>query len=885
MDKSTRDAIDQIMRQFSAKNIRHSNPNDGKKKAIEYFIANVTEEEKKSILDNYEEQIKYLKKDLEELEKSVPKDEEAIARKKDELKKVEEQKNIWTNNFNMQPFVPRSFEGLENEIKRREEYLIEKNDELQSLINKFVTKITAKEISLNEELTILTQISELQNEILADQKIVDSFKKSFKETTGREYNGQLIKTVKLTESQVEKLYIELYKGQSRGSASSSNIETIENFIKANVDENINLDEIKQNAKSETIEQLYKEDIDVLLESAEVSEYINSILSIKNNTIFETKAKMSKKYKEIIDRYYSKEKMKEPMYNYLLVKIVNILYSKYNVNEYEFKVINELVEIYNKAEKLDVDSENFVEEHNKIVGDIAKLKQKVDQQNLGIKLDFSEETQKLVVEFDNPNIAKQERIIVSPEILSRLKNPTPAQPTSSEEPIAPLQSGDDSVDVKPITNEPVTPTSNEGTSPSAPDEEPTTPLQSDEEPIDVKPITYEPVTPEPTTSNNQPSEIKEGIRKYMALIEEYNNCMATINSDNNVMALLSSSVDDILQNNIPIEMFGIETRVNQVVAKEQNIAAARNKIQDIKKNLSDIRRDYIIKYGIFINQVEEIVNIQITKEEYKDSFEKYLNEFIPKIVNAERKVATLYEEYKESTPERKGVLQQQISSLIKYIEVLNSILDRRAITESMEQNKGIVELLEARRTKKHEYKKQLEKEQQSPSLVEEPELGQTIEPEPTQEDIQEPTQSNEPSSDETSLKPEESEIKDNSQIIIKMRNLNLVNTQKVDNTIARVMNSTSQLKVEVLKNSIRIRYTKQLKEKLRQINAKISLIKKADEEEVTMSKEVKTKNGFVEEYTMNDNSNPEDYKIMISSEMDNENYIYETDLDEVVRIGR
>lgn len=351
-----------------------------------------------------------------------------------------------------------------------------------------------------------------------------------------------------------------------------------------------------------------------------------------------------------------------------------------------------------------------------------------------------------------------------------------------------------------------------------------------------------------------------------------------------MALLSSSVNDILQNNIPIEMLDIESSINQVVAKEQSIAAARKKIQDIQKNLSDIRRDYIIKYGIFINQVEDVVKLQISKEEYKDSFEKYLNEFIPKIVNAEKKVAILYEEYKGATPERKGVLEQKISSLIKYIEVLNTILDRRAINESVEQNKGIVELLEERRTKKNEYKKQLEKQQSEPKLDESPELGQSEELEPV---IPEPElgQDNKSSSDETPLAPEEPETKANSQVIIKMRNLNLVNTQKVDNTVAKIMYSANQLKVEVLKNSIKIRYTKQLKEKLRQINAKISLIKKADNQEMNRSKEEKTKNGFVEEYTMADNSNQEDYKIMISSEIDNEDYIYETDLAEAAKIGR
>lgn len=874
MDKSTRDAIDQIMRQFSAKNSHRFNPDDGKKKAFEYFTAHVTEEEKKSIIESHTEQINYLKKDLEELENSVPKDEEAITRKKEELEKAEKQRDIWIKKFSMQPYVSRSFDGLEAEIKRREEHLIEENDKLQKLIIEFVTKITTKEISLNDDLTILTQIRELQNDIVAGKRIIDGFKKSFKETTGREYNGQLIETVKLTETQAEKLYIELYKGQSRDSISSSNLEMIENFIKENAEEHIDLEKVKQTAQSEAIDQLYKEDIDELLESAEVSEYINSILSIKNTTIFEAKEKMSKKYKEIIYKYYSKEKIKESMYNHLLVKIVNILYSKYNVNEYEFKVISELVEIYNKAEKLDADSENFVEEHKKIISNITKLKQEIAKYS-GIKLEFSEESQKLIVEFDNPNIVSQERIIVSPEILSRLKNPVSSSSStddtttieSSEEPTTSFQSDEESTIVKPTSNEPVTPVSD--------DNPPIVPI-SDDEPAPPQSVD-DPVTPEPATLHNQPLEIQEGVKKYIALIEEYNNSIATINNENSLMALLSSSVNDILQNNIPIEMLDIESSINQVVAKEQSIAAARKKIQDIQKNLSDIRRDYIIKYGIFINQVEDVVKLQISKEEYKDSFEKYLNEFIPKIVNAEKKVATLYDEYKESTPERKGVLQQQISSLIKYIEVLNSILDRRAITESMEQNKGIVELLEARRTKKHEYKKQLEKEQQSPSLVEEPD--------PTQEDIQEPTQSNESSSDETSLKPEEPETKANSQVIIKMRNLNLVNTQKVDNTVAKIMYSASQFKVEVLKNSIRIRYTKQLKEKLRQINAKISLIKKADEEEMTMSKETKTKNGFVEEYTMTDNSNPEDYKIMISSEIDNEDYIYETDLAEVAKMGR
>ncbi len=367
------------------------------------------------------------------------------------------------------------------------------------------------------------------------------------------------------------------------------------------------------------------------------------------------------------------------------------------------------------------------------------------------------------------------------------------------------------------------------------------------------------------------EVKEGLKKYTALIEESKQCIAIINNGNNELLSLLFNIDDALKNSLPLEVFDIESKINQVIAKEQSITEAKNKIQEIQKNLSDIRRDYIIKYGLFISQVEDIVKIQIQKVEYKDSYKKYLNEFIPKIVNAELKISALYEEYKVSSPERKAILEKQISSLIKYIEILNSMLDRRAITESIEKNRGTVELLEERRIKKEEYKSQLKQKQ--------------VQLKPTMNQASESLNTSAPSEnssiDNTSQIQSDLEPTGKEQVVVRMLNFNPINVSKVNSSVAKLMESTSQLKVETLKNSIKIRYTKQLKEKLSQINAKLSLIRTSDGQEINVSSEEQLKNTIITEYKVDNPNLPEDFKIRVSGVIDNEDYTYETDLKNIV----
>lgn len=396
--------------------------------------------------------------------------------------------------------------------------------------------------------------------------------------------------------------------------------------------------------------------------------------------------------------------------------------------------------------------------------------------------------------------------------------------------------------------------------------------TEKEPNSMKSKVQQNSQPQPATTNIQTSEIKERIKKYTALIEEYKKYVAIINNRNTEMTSLLFNIDDALQSNIPLEMLDIESKINQVIVKNQSLIETKNKMQDIEKNLSNIRRDYIIKYGLFISQVEDIIKIQIQKVEYKDSYKKYLNDFIPKIVNAESKVSTLYEEYKGALPERKSILEKQISSLIKYIEILNSMLDRRAITESIEKNRGTVELLEERRTKKEEYKAQLKKIQ--------------IQSMSTMTQGSKPINSNNPNQQSSSLDNQahqqlDSQPTSNEQIILRMLNFKPLNIQKVNSAVAKLMESTSQLKVEVLKNRIKIRYTKQLKEKLSQINAKISLIRASDGQEINNSNEEELKNTIINEYKVDNPNLSEDFKIRVSGTMDNENYTYETALNNIV----
>lgn len=350
-------------------------------------------------------------------------------------------------------------------------------------------------------------------------------------------------------------------------------------------------------------------------------------------------------------------------------------------------------------------------------------------------------------------------------------------------------------------------------------------------------------PVPAGGNPVPSEEKlKDQQMYMELIEVLNDKIKTLNSINAQLLTLEDNItlsDDFVQNNILYERKARELDFEIISSKTE---------------LSTLRAQYSRKYKELLYQNPDIKNKKIEEIVFPGNCQEFIEKHDTLIVEAELKIAELSEQKKDN-PSEEEAINKQIKTLLTFIDCQNSIVGRRLIAEGQNNKIDLVQMLEKRR----EFKKQLRE-----NLRNKDKKHGTPKP-----DSGSPT----PSDDKPKADPAEGVSISNRQL-----NFNPRKVRKIDRTRAGIIAEADMLVISVIKNGIKIKYSRDLAKKLQEVKARLALVNKKNYRVRT-----KAKLGIADEDTLVETdlaftSKPEidvdDYKVEIRND---DGILYDYDL--------
>lgn len=314
------------------------------------------------------------------------------------------------------------------------------------------------------------------------------------------------------------------------------------------------------------------------------------------------------------------------------------------------------------------------------------------------------------------------------------------------------------------------------------------------------------TPGGGAGGSQPpaEDEKQAIENYIHAIEEINELIKAINDLNNTIFWT--------------DITAITTAIN-AEAKAQELEA---KVMDLRINLSQNRLDFHSKFGKYITTMDAVKNCKIMNVEFPNTdLDSFMNNELEAITEAEEKVIELAQERENAPEDRVNEINDQIKAIIKYIDARNAYANRRLVEESRVNKIDIVAALQDRRKRKQEIRQKLEqirKGQKVPPKKQSTPSGEDNNPPKKEEngisvDVETPTAT----------------IK-NQRFVFNPRNkAELVDREK------DFITKADHVTISLIKSGIKIKYSQQLKEKLSQLNAKLSLVNKNNLRSRTSSK--------------------------------------------------
>ncbi len=397
-----------------------------------------------------------------------------------------------------------------------------------------------------------------------------------------------------------------------------------------------------------------------------------------------------------------------------------------------------------------------------------------------------------------------------------------------------------------TAQPTRTTVEPGTKPeqtTVPETVPETKPEQTTEP-EVEPETKPEEKPVVTTETEE-----KDIQFYLDLLRETNAKVAEINRINQEL-VFNNMFSELSMANILHDV-----NVESTAVYESAI------VTKLRLELSNKRYDYLKKYGKYILSNPELRDAKIEEIKFETEFEEFLRKRDELIVDTELRIKELNEKKPEG-------YEAEIKNLLEFIKAQNSLIKRFLIAESVsrkidiaavlsERNERRKAILEAKlKGKEPEVEPGTEPEQPTGPEVEpetkpeqhtEPEIEPGTEPEqPTGPEVEPGTEPEQPTGPEVEpgtepeqptepeQKPEEftpvpkgTEIP---HVLVKETALqfNPRNNRGIAKTISandRLFDNMPKVTTTLIKNGVRIELSKQLRERLAELSAKISLVNK------------------------------------------------------------
>ena len=220
--------------------------------------------------------------------------------------------------------------------------------------------------------------------------------------------------------------------------------------------------------------------------------------------------------------------------------------------------------------------------------------------------------------------------------------------------------------------------------------------------------------EPHTQAPTEDEQKEAIAAYLRLLDELKDEITKLNYCNsNIEAAASVTFDNIDAD-----------KVNAVTAMEKVAMLHDTNILQKKLDLSNARANLRIKYNCYVSAIPEINNYQMPSIEFGKDYKSFVKYYDEMITIAETKIKELDKErMADYTPlDRANDLTDEMKKLVSYIEAVNSLINRRIIAASLEENIDIVAFLQERRENKKVIRQEI-KEMLERQLASRPEVNQ------------------------------------------------------------------------------------------------------------------------------------------------------------------
>ena len=374
----------------------------------------------------------------------------------------------------------------------------------------------------------------------------------------------------------------------------------------------------------------------------------------------------------------------------------------------------------------------------------------------------------------------------------------------------------------------------GTTPgTGPEDDPkiqpgTTPGTGPEDDPKIQPGTTPGTVPEDDPKPTLDSSEEKDIQFYLNLLRETNAKVAEINRIN----------QQLVFNNIfsEMSMANILHDVNVEIAAVAESAV----VTKLRLELSDKRYDYLKKYGKYILSNPELKDVKIDEIRFETEFDEFLAKRDELIVDTELRIKELSEKKPEG-------YEEEIKHLLDFIKAQNSLIRRFLIAESVSRKIDVAAVLSERNERR---KSILEEKLKGYTVAPEPKPGINPEPKPavdpgTAPEVEPETKQNpepKPAADPGTAPEVEPETKQESgfapepqgtdipHVLVKETSLqfNPRNNRKVAKKINandRLFTNMPRVTTTLIKNGVRIELSKQLRERLAELSAKISLVNK------------------------------------------------------------
>ena len=255
-----------------------------------------------------------------------------------------------------------------------------------------------------------------------------------------------------------------------------------------------------------------------------------------------------------------------------------------------------------------------------------------------------------------------------------------------------------------------------------------------------------------------------------------------------------------------------SNIDGCVKAEREAQALDNEIMSLRVELSNQRLDFLNKHHKYITSIDKVKSAKLNKILFPGKvFAEFVKQIDEIILYAESEIIDLASQRENATPEMLNQINAEIKKLLSFIEVKNSLVNRRLVEECRDNKIDIVAELQNRRANKKEWREKLNKIKNNQRVEKEP--AKT----PSQPQPQSVPKEEGPS---VTFNIPNATVKPNQSLVFNPRHkTQLVNKEK------SFIGTANEVTISLIRNGIKIKYSQQLKEKLSQLNAKLSLVNK------------------------------------------------------------